>query len=373
MKTIYPIYKPVLRLFSVFLLALLVVSGLHAQTYYLKDIVLGNRYVPNSQDFCYETQYDYAYCIKNNRVDSRGGDLELHVWLKTRPECKKVYQVRWSFNKDIRTVSCGEKILVDIVNQPVSGGDCGWDWVFHNPSSFSLLNGASGMTYAEAKKDPGYSYREYVFLHYPGHKVNGEPQFIDHKFTHLHHAEQLEIVVCSRKEMAIHAHGGNFHFNFDGRGLFFDIDYMFTTEPVETSPPKQNAALQPPVIQHNVQNNQGTYWMGIQVPGMLRGYAGKSIQIVIRFVDENGQFLLSNKSDVRYVDASGYVATGTEVIQVTADEFDLSSLQMWMPYASLSLAYTGGKQPYNLNVFAELFSDGKLMMQSSMVPIRVNW
>lgn len=355
------------------LILLFFLSGLtaQAQTFYLKDIVLGNKYAPNSTSFNYETPWYYDWSIKNNRANSWGGDLELHVTLKSKPNCKKIYKVTWTFSKDIRMVSCGEKIFIDVVNQPISGGDCGWDWVEHNPSSLALKTGASGMTYAEAKKDPKSSYREYVFLHHPGHVVRGEAQYIDNKFSHLHHAERLEIVVCSRPDMAAIANGGNFHFNFDGRGVFFDIDYLFSKESATPLPPL-SASLQNPIIQHNIQSS-GSYWMGIQLPGVLQGYAGKQIQIAIRFVDANGNFLPGNLNDPRYIDASGYAATGSGLISVTSDQFDLGSMQLWMPYYALNLLNTGGQQVHNLNAFAEVFTDGKMVAQSKMVPLQVTW
>lgn len=344
-----------------------------AQTFYLKDIVMGNRYAPQNVKFVYETPWYYDYSIKTNRVDSRGGDIELHVVLKSIPDCKKIYHITWNFSKDVSMVSCGEKIYVDVVNTPIAASNCQWDWVFHNPSSLHLSNGPSGMTYNEASKDIKASYNEYVFLHYPGQIIQGEPQFTDQPNHHLHHAEQLSIVVCSRQDMAKEANAGHFHFNLDSRGISFDIDYVFSREPAVVLPQPITEALQNPVIQHNIQNAEGVYWMSIQVPGFLKGYNGKQIQLVIRFVDANDNFLSGNTADMRYVDASGNVATGTGLIHVNTDQFDLGSLQMWMPYYGLNLPYSGGVQAHELTAFAELFVDGQLKAQSLRIPLRVVW
>lgn len=359
----------------VFFVLLFTSLAISAQTFYLEKIVMGNRYAPDNVRFSYETPWYYDWSIKTNRVDAWGGDIELHVSVKSIPGCKKVYHITWAFSKDVSTVSCGEKIFVDVVNQPITGGNCQWDWVDINPSSLYLNNGASGMTWAEASQDPKASWREYVFLHHPRHTINGEPQFIDHKFIHLHHAEHLEIVVCSRPDMARDANGGNFHFNLDGRGIFFDIDYVFSKEPsgMQTPATVATASLQNPIIQHNIQNAEGVYWMSIQVPGILQSYSGKQIQLVIRFVDAYGNLLPGNRGDLRYVDAAGYAATGSGLVNVTSNQFDLGTLQIWMPYYSLNLPNSGGTQSHDLTAFAELFVDGKMVAQSERVPLRVNW
>ena len=364
----------VLRRLHLFLLiSFMSALPLRAQTFYLKDIVMGNRYDPNNVSFSYKTPWYYDWSIENSKVDSRGGYLELHVVVKSIPDCKKVYKVNWTFSKDVSTVNCGEKIFIDVINQPISGGNC-WDWVGINPSSLSLRNGASGMTWVETSKDPKVSYREYVFLHHPGHIIQGEPQFTNQQNYHLHQALQLEMIVCSRPDMAKEANGGNFHFNFDGRGIYFDIEYVFSKDPPVSSPgTSTTTSLQNPVIQHNIQNAEGTYWMSIQVPGTLQGYAGKQIQMVIRFVDANGNFLTGNRNDLRYVDSAGFAATGSGLVSVPAEQFDLSTLQFWMPYYSLNLPSTGGIKAYDLTAFAELFVDGKLVAQSLRVPLRVTW
>ena len=344
-----------------------------AQSFYLKEIVMGNRYDPTNVSFRYKTPWYYDWSIENSKVDSRGGYLELHVVVKSKPDCKKVYKVNWTFSKDVSMVTCGEKIFIDVINQPISGGDC-WDWVDINPSSLSLNNGASGMTWVETSKDPKVSYREYVFLHHPGHIIQGEPQFTNQPNYHLHQALQLEMIVCSRPDMAKEANGGNFHFNFDGRGIFFDIEYVFSKDP-PVSPPASSttSSLQNPVIQHNIQNAEGTYWMSIQVPGILQGYRGKQIQVVIRFVDAAGNLLPGNRGDMRYIDAGGYAATGSALVHVTSDLFDLGTLQLWMPYHGLNLPNTGGQVAHDLTAYAELFVDGKVAAQSQRIPLRVNW
>lgn len=353
-------------------------SFIQAQTFYLKDYVLGNSHDPNNKTWTWKaSKYcPYNYTIKANRVDYLGGEIELHASPGTLPDCKSIYLIKWTFSKDIRTVTCGEKIFVEFSNRPISKENCGifvWEGDM-NPSGIGIKTGSgvgeSSLVYEERMKDPQSSYRDYVFQHYPGHYVHGEPVANQGEFVHVHHA-RVPLEVCSRKDYAEIANGGSFTLRMGNRGISFDVVYLYSKNQTVITP--QNQTLQNPVIQHNIQNAEGVYWMQLSIPGQIQGFNGKQIQLVLRFVDANGNFLPGINYDQRYVDANGYAATGSTTINVNSDNFDLSSIQMWMPYYAFNLPNTGGNQTHNLYTFAEVYSEGKLIIQSQMVAFNVNW
>ena len=352
-----------------------------AQTFYLKEVVLGNSYDPSNRTFSWKANKHcpYNWNMEVIRTDALGGELLLHAAPGTKPDCQRTYKISWTFDKDISQVSCGEKIFIDVTNIPIVKNDCGifvWEGDM-NPSSFTIRAssgvGESSLVYEIRTKDPKGANRDYVFLHYPGHVVQGEPYANPEGFPNWHlHNSRLVLNVCARKDFANEANGGSFTFRIGNRGISFDIVYLYSKN-FSVTKPKVINNLQVPVISHNIQNAEGTYWMNIKVPGILQGYKGKQIQLVIRFVDDQGNFLPGNTSDFRYVDGAGKAATGSGLINVTTDNFDMGNLQIWMPYYALNLPYTGGKQTYNLRAFAELYVDGKMISQSQYVTMQVKW
>ncbi|MFT5167061.1 MAG: hypothetical protein ACI8P3_002298 [Saprospiraceae bacterium] len=349
-----------------------------AQTFYLKEYVLGNSYAPNNRSFTFEaSKYcPYNWSIRTIRTDYLGGEIELHAAPGTKPDCKSIYRIIWAFSKDMRTVSCGEKVFIDITNRPISKADCGifvWEGD-NNPSSITLLAstgvGESSLVYETEIKDPGASYRDYVFNHYPARAVQGEPLTANYTSDYVHQA-RWELVVCSRADMAANANGGSFTFRLGNRGISFDVVYLYTKAASVMANPV--ASLQNPVIQHNLQNAEGTYWMSIQVPGSLQGYGGKQIYVVIRFVDAQGNLIPGGHPSLGYIDTNGYAAAGSGLVNVPSDNFDLGALQIWMPYYALNLPYSAGQQAHDLSTYAEVIVDGETVAKSQLVPLRVTW
>jgi len=224
--------------FLVFISLLLVqVGNAHAQTYYLKGYVLGNSNDPGNRNFSWKaSKYcPYNWSIKTNRVNTFGGEIELHASPGTKPECKSIYRITWAFSKDMRTVSCGEKIFVDITNVPISKQDCGifvWEGD-QNPSSITILDGMTPMVRERIRKDPPNAYWGYVIQHYPGQVVQGEPSAYQAVTPSHHlHSARLELVVCSRADMAKMANGGSFAFRIGNRGINFDVVYLYSKNTV---------------------------------------------------------------------------------------------------------------------------------------------
>ncbi|HHB52867.1 MAG TPA: hypothetical protein ENK75_07545 [Saprospiraceae bacterium] len=367
------------KYFYLFVIFLFVAIHSQAQTFYLKDIVLGNSYDPTNKTFVWKANKycPYNWSMRVVKADYLGGILELYASPGTKPDCQSIYKISWNFNKDIRQVNCGEKVYIDVENIPISKKDCGiflWEGDM-NPSSITILAssgvGESSLVYKERSQDPKSSYRDYIFLHFPGQIVQGEPYPNPEGFPnwHLHNA-RLVLDICARKDFANEANGGSFTFRIGNRGISFDVVYLYSKKAVIINP---KTTLQIPVIEHNKQNSEGTYWMSIKVPGTIQGYNGKQIQLVIRFVDEQGNFLSGNSYDFRYVDGSGKAATGSGLINVTTGNFDLGNLQLWMPYYALNLPNTGGKKLYNIRAFAELYVDGKMLSQSQYTSFQVKW
>jgi hypothetical protein len=141
----------------------------------------------------------------------------------------------------MRSVSCGEKVFIDATNIPISTQDCGifvWEGDI-NPSSITVLTeGESSLVHHIRSKDPQGAYRGYVFQHYPGQVVQGEPSAYQAatKTQHLHRA-RLELVVCSRQDMAEKANGGSFTFRIGNRGISFDVVYLYAKTRTISPPP----------------------------------------------------------------------------------------------------------------------------------------
>jgi hypothetical protein len=214
-------------------------GNVQAQTFYFKNYFLGNIYDPGNRSFSWKASNScpFNWSIKINGYDTLGGEIELHASPGTKPNCKRVYKITWVFSKDIRTVSCGEKIFIDVTNIPISKGDCGiyvWEGDT-NPSSITILTeGESRLVEKIISKDPGKAYRSYVFQHHPGQTVQGEPSEYQAKAKEQHlHQARLELVVCSRPDMAKNANGGSFSFRIGNRGISFDVVYLYSKMPVE--------------------------------------------------------------------------------------------------------------------------------------------
>jgi hypothetical protein len=357
---------------------LLFFSSAVSQSFYLKDYILGNGYDPTNKSWTWKaSKYcPYNYSIKANKVDYWGGEIELHASPGTKPACKSIYKINWTFSKDIRTITCGEKIFIDIKNVPISKSDCGifvWEGD-QNPSSISIKCGSgvgeSALVYEIRKNDPMGSYRDYVFSHYPGHIVHGEKPSHVNEYTHQNHA-RVVLDICSRKDYADIANGGSFTFRIGNRGISFDVVYLYDKNSI-TVPPEP-VSLSNPLFTHNIQNSEGVYWMKIQVPGNWQFQQAGEFQLIIRFIDPEGNFLPGINYDNRYIDSNGYAATGSAIIQVPAGNYDISSQEIWMPYYALNLPKTGIQQTYNINAYAEIFLNGKVVGQSQLVPLTVNW
>ena len=130
--------------------------------------------------------------------------------------------------------------------------------------------------------------------------------------------------------------------------------------------------MQAPTVQHNVRNDQGIYWMQLQLPGFIENAAGKSLQIVMRFSDANGQFFPAAPQELVYRDQGGYAASTAPLIRIPSNSYSFQDQVIWMPYYALNLARIGN-QNYSVYVYAEVYVDGMSVGVSEKTAMNVVW
>ena len=113
--------------------------------------------------------------------------------------------------------------------------------------------------------------------------------------------------------------------------------------------------------------------MEIRVPGVVRNAVGKRLQLVMRFMDARGNLLPAHPSELTYRDARGYAASGSPVFAVNSAQFDLSGIQLWMPYYALNLPNTGGRQNHTVSCYAEVFLDNVSVGRSPVQSFNLRW
>jgi hypothetical protein len=128
-----------------------------------------------------------------------------------------------------------------------------------------------------------------------------------------------------------------------------------------------------PVLQHNVQNNEGVYFIGIQIPGTLEPAGGTTAQIMIQFLDQQNQPLPALAGEVTYRSPDGFAMTASESIPLGSGPIDLGSYNLWMPYYALSLPNTNGETVHELKLYADIYIDNQFVARSTLVPFSVRW
>ncbi|MBK7409315.1 MAG: hypothetical protein IPL49_07295 [Saprospirales bacterium] len=130
--------------------------------------------------------------------------------------------------------------------------------------------------------------------------------------------------------------------------------------------------MQAPIVQHNVRNDQGIYWMQLLLPGFIENAAGKSLQIVMRFSDANGQFLPTAPQESVYCDQGGYAASAAPLIRIPSNFYSFQNQVIWMPYYALNLALIENLN-YSVYVYAEVYVDGMSVGVSEKTGMNVVW
>jgi len=114
--------------------------------------------------------------------------------------------------------------------------------------------------------------------------------------------------------------------------------------------------------------------MSLTVQGSISNMAGRLIQTVVRFgMPATSQFLFANPQEPSFRDASGLVAVGIPVMQVTTPTAALNAVTFYIPYYALNLTPTNGAFVYTLDAIATVYVDNFPIGQSPPVRFTVRW
>ncbi|MEP6876676.1 MAG: toll/interleukin-1 receptor domain-containing protein [Burkholderiales bacterium] len=140
--------------------------------------------------------------------------------------------------------------------------------------------------------------------------------------------------------------------------------------PPPLSPAGAQVALGMPSYLHNIPiaSPQGAMpGMQLSVPVTVRGATGRSLQLVVRFMQFNGPLLYANQMERIYRDMTGNAATGTQPRPMTSDAEAFVESQLTIPYYALNFMPTGGMAMHQLAFFVTAYLDQQQVAQSTPV------
>lgn len=113
--------------------------------------------------------------------------------------------------------------------------------------------------------------------------------------------------------------------------------------------------------------------MQIGVPVTVHGARGRSLQLVVRFMQLGGAFLYANPMEVVYRDLTGNVATGTQPRAIGSDSESFVESTIGIPYYALNFMPTGGMQMYSLAFTVSAYLDQQQVAQSAPLPFTLRY
>lgn len=163
-------------------------------------------------------------------------------------------------------------------------------------------------------------------------------------------------------------------------GLLIVINTTSEPNDMTTTPVEPNAALEPtqvfvsaqaPIADYDLQINNEK-WMRIRLPGKIMNAQGRTCYLITHFL-YNGKVWQAAPNDVRFRDSNGNVAVYTQRFIVPSNDYDLTPIYMDIPYSSLNLAYTGGKQRNDIEMYIQVFIDEQPVWTSPTSKFWVMW
>lgn len=333
----------------------------------------------------YESSPDgpYGWEVVVKRADAWGGELNLIVTPRSAPACRRNYWISWTFDREVRTIRQGEIIGVSMFSRPtVHSRNCDWDYSRYSPARLMLLAGhASPLISDIVRGDPSQANWPYVCLvPYPEPAVLGDAPAANQQELQVHSGSgtiQVGGRLEEERRLAADARGGAFAFRIGDHGVHFEVVYQFarsnTTSALQPGSASVQVDLVAPVVRETRRSEDGMHWMGIKTSGVIRNARGKHIQVRIHFLDDAGQPLAGYAGEERYVDEEGFAAVSSEILTAGQFSFTLEDLDIWMPYYALNLGYSGGRNTYQLFMYAEVLVNGKPAGTSPYAAVRVDW
>ena len=318
------------------------------------------------------------------RMDTQGGEMWFALTPKTHPACKQYFKVGWNFDQSVQTLSEGQRVNVQVYNIPSGDSGVGLkhcylegkQWAYDGGYlAINFLGGNSNHFHHQEQYAKYWGPKsQYLMTLNPNKNVSAYPVSPGYPIDVGTSAGTLLVMDGVYKVGETDAPFGSFCFEISKGGVFkYIIMYTFDglTSP-KASIYQYPLSVQAPLVQHNIQNAQGEYWMQINLPGSVQKAIGKALQIVIRFCDAKGNLLPASPQEQTYRDAGGYVATSSPILNVSDDNFVFNDIVIWMPYYALNLPKTG-YQTYSVFAYAEIFVDGKSIGFSEKTPMNVTW
>ncbi|PKN96190.1 MAG: hypothetical protein CVU43_21980 [Chloroflexi bacterium HGW-Chloroflexi-5] len=303
---------------------------------------------------------------------------------KTHPACKQYFKVGWNFDQSVEALFEGQMVNVQVYNIPSGDSgegfkECyqqGKQWAYDGGYlTISFLGGNSNHFHHQENYAKYWGPKsQYLMTLKPNKRVEAYPVNPGYPTDVGTSTGTLFVIDGIYNVGETDAPYGSFCFEISKGGVF-KYCVMYTYDGLTGSITPNSAYpffIQSPLVQHNIQNAQGEYWMQINLPGSIQKAIGKSLQIVIRFCDANGHLLPASPQEQTYRDTGGYVATSSPILGISDNNFALNDIVIWMPYYALNLSKTG-YQTYSIFAYAEVFVDGKSLGFSDKTAMNVTW
>ena len=318
------------------------------------------------------------------RLDMRGGEFWFALTPKSHPNCKQYFRIGWTFDQDVSTLAEGQSVNVQVFNLPSGDASTGFRQCYREGKAwaydggFLIVNFKGGAANAFHHK-PEYSRywgpkSQYLFTLSQSGGIQAYPVDPGYKTAVGTDVGAITVRDGIYKVGETDAPYGSFCIEISKGAVFkYMVTYLYDGKVAPASPTGNfSVKLQPPLVEHNIPNTQGTYWMKFNLPGTIEYAAGKSLQVVMRFSDANGQLLPTDPRETVYRDQSGFAASTSPIIQIPSNSYSLQEAVVWMPYYALNLPRTG-YQNYTVYAYAEVYIDGMSVGVSEKTAMNVVW
>lgn len=318
------------------------------------------------------------------RLDTRGAEFWFALTPKSHPDCKQYFRIGWTFDQDVSTLSEGQSVNVQVFNLPSGDVTTGLRQCYREAKSWAydggyLIANFLGGSSNSIHQKPEYSKywgpkSQYLFTLSQSGGIQVYPVDPGYKTAVGTDVGTITVRDGIYKIGETDAPFGSFCIEISKGAVFrYMVTYLYDGKVAPASPTGNfSVNMQAPLVEHNIPNTQGTYWMKLTLPGVIEKAAGKSLQIVMRFCDDKGQLLPTASQETVYRDAGGYAASTSPIIQIPSNSYALQEAVVWMPYYALNLPRTGF-QNYAVYVYAEVYVDGMSVGVSEKTAMNVVW
>ncbi len=347
----------------------------HISSWTFSGVVQGFSGQPNEQTYLVSPP-------EVKRLDTKGAEFWFYITPKANLSCKQLFRVGWNFDQDLKTIHEGQTVNVQVFNIPTGDSGPGFKNCYHQARQWAydgsfltvIFNGCEPNSFSYQPAYSKYWRPESQYLITTSKRIEANPAGQEISLPAGNFTGSFLVKNGVYKVGDMNAPAGNINFEISKGGLFkYFVTYTYDGLGSPATLPSQSIlSIQAPIITHNILNEQGIYWMRLNLPGTINGAAGKKLQIVMRFCDASGKLLPANPAETVYRDAGGYAATTSLIMDIPSNNHLLNDIPVWMPYYALNLQQTGYQQ-YQVFAYAEVFVDGSSLGISQKTPMQVLW